>query len=57
MAYHGLKLAAENTEVVLFTKRHLPNILPMLVGEETTQTKAAVKYLGIILGTKLTFSA
>ena len=56
MTDHGLKLAADKTEIVLITKRHLLNILPRQVGEETEQKKAAKKYLGILLDSKLKFS-
>ena len=55
MTDHGLKLAADKTEIVLIIKRHIPKILPLQVGEETVHTKAAIKYLGILLDTKLTF--
>ena len=54
MTNHALKLAAEKNKLCYL---QTPNILPMQVGEETAQVKAAVKYLQITLDTKLIFWA
>lgn len=55
MTDHGLSLAVNKTEIVVLTKRRIDTILPMMVGEETVQTKPAAKYLGVMIDTKLTF--
>lgn len=52
---HGLSLAKEKTEIVLLTRRRIPTIVEMRVGEETVLTKKAVKYLGLHIDTKLTY--
>lgn len=54
-ADRGLKLAAEKREIVLLTNRHLSNILPIHIGEETVQSKGAIKNLGMMLDARLVF--
>ncbi|XP_015437623.1 PREDICTED: uncharacterized protein LOC107192801 [Dufourea novaeangliae] len=55
MDAHGLKLAVAKTGIVLLTKRRIDTVRPMQVGDVTVQIKAAVKYLRVMLDTKLTF--
>lgn len=55
MEEHGLSLAVEKTEIVLLTRRQIPTIVVVRVGDETIATKEAVKYLGLRLDTKLSF--
>ena len=55
MSNHGLQLAMAKTEIVMLTKRRIPTMITMAVGEETIATKSAVKYLGILLDRKLSF--
>lgn len=55
MEEHGLKLAAAKTEIVLFTRKHIETIIPIRIGEDRVETKNNLKYLGVLLDTKLTF--
>ena len=55
MAERGLELALTKTEIVLLTKKRIPRLFPVEVGEITAGTKAAIRYLGVKLDTKLTF--
>lgn len=55
MATHGLSLALSKTEVVILTKKRIPTIIPVRVGEVTVESKSAAKYLGVIVDTKMTF--
>ena len=55
MDEHGLTLATSKTEVVLFTRKRIPTIIPIQVGGTEVWTKPAAKYLGIMLDTKITF--
>lgn len=43
-AAHWLTLALNNTEVVI-TKKRIPTILPLRVGNATIETKAAANFL------------
>ena len=52
---HRLELAMAKTEVVLLTKNRIPHLFSVQVGHVTAHTKAAVKYLGVMLDTRLTF--
>lgn len=54
---HGLSLASEKTELIFLTKRHIPLEIEMRVNENRIKTQRAVKYLGIKLDSRLTFSA
>lgn len=56
MAEHGLSLALSKTEVIVLTKKRIPTLLPIRVGSEIVQTKAAIKYLGIMIDRKLSFA-
>uniref|UniRef100_A0A0K8SB34 Reverse transcriptase domain-containing protein n=1 Tax=Lygus hesperus TaxID=30085 RepID=A0A0K8SB34_LYGHE len=49
MDEHGLTLATSKTEVVLFTRKRIPTIIPIQVGGTEVWTKPAAKYLGIML--------
>ncbi|XP_046753083.1 uncharacterized protein LOC124416204 [Diprion similis] len=55
MTDHGLQLATEKTELVLFTRRRIPTTLRMTVGTDKIETRGEVKYLGVTLDTKMTF--
>ena len=55
MSERGLELALTKTEIVLLTKKRIPCLFPVQVGEVTAGTKAAIRYLGVMLDTKLTF--
>ena len=57
MEDHGLKLATAKTEIVLFTRKHIETIIPICIGEDRIETKEHLKYLGVLLDTKLTFKA
>ena len=46
MAMHGVSLALNKTEVVILTKKRIPTILPLLVGDVIIETKPVAKYLG-----------
>lgn len=54
---HGLQLAIQKTEVLLLTKKQIPLEIGMRIDDETITTKTSVKYLGIRLDSKLTFSS
>ena len=51
----GLELAMAKTEIVLLTQKWIPRFFSVHVGDVTAHTKGAVKYLGVMLDTKLTF--
>lgn len=55
MEDHGLALALAKTEIVILTKKRIPTAVPMAVGEEHVETKAAAEYLGILIDSKLTY--
>ena len=57
MEDHGLQLAAAKTEIVLFTRKHIETIIPICIGEDRILAKENLKYLGVLLDTKLTFMA
>ena len=54
---HGLSVNPDKTEMVLFTrKRTLPGLIPIVFfGKELERTNK-VKYLGVVLDSKLTWS-
>lgn len=54
---HGLKLAAEKTELILLTRKHIPLEVDMRVHSETIKTSRVLKYLGVRLDNKLTYWA
>lgn len=56
MAAHGLSLALSKTEIAILTKKRINTEIPMWVSEEVIQTKASVKYLGIAIDSKTSFS-
>lgn len=53
---HGLDLAIPKSELLLLTRRRIDTIVPMSLGEFEITTKDAIRHLGIILDTKLTYS-
>ena len=55
MQDHGLELAIAKTEILLLTKKWIPRLFSVQVGNVTAHAKAAVKYLGVMLDTRLTF--
>ena len=48
-------MAVQKTEIVVLTTSKMDMIVPIQEGNETIQTKAAVRHLGIMLDTKLTY--
>lgn len=52
----GLDLAMHKTELLLITGRRIPLHVDMSIGNEVIRTKSSVKYLGIRLDPRLTFS-
>ncbi|KRK05561.1 uncharacterized protein Dyak_GE27431 [Drosophila yakuba] len=54
---HDLKLADEKTELLLVTRRRIPLEIDMRVGENVIRTRKDIKYLGVRLDSKLTFSS
>ena len=56
MKEHGLSLAAAKTEIVMFTRKQIDTVIPIRIDEDTVlETKRFLKYLGIILDTKLNY--
>ncbi|OXU19942.1 hypothetical protein TSAR_016013 [Trichomalopsis sarcophagae] len=55
MGDHGLELADAKTEIALLTKKRISNIQEWKIGDTTVHSRAAIKYLGMTLDTKLTF--
>ncbi|KAF6210112.1 hypothetical protein GE061_015868 [Apolygus lucorum] len=55
MEEHSLALATSKTEVVIFTRKPIPTIIPMRIGNTEITTKPAARYLGVMLDTKITF--
>ena len=55
MLERGLELAITKIEIVLLTKKRIPRLFSIQVSEVTAGTKAAIRYLGMMLDTKLTF--
>lgn len=54
---HGLRLAAEKTEVILLTKQHIPLEIEFQTTEITLTTSTVVKYLGVRIDSRLSFWA
>lgn len=57
LSAHGLQLATQKTELLLLTRRHIPTEVEMHIDNEKIVTQKFIKYLGIRLDTKLTYSA
>ena len=55
MGEHGLELATQKTELVLISGKRIPRIITMQVGTEMIETRKAVKHLGIMIDSKLTY--
>jgi len=56
MRDHGLSLALGKTEIVVLTKKRIPKIFPIRVGNLEVETKPAAKYLGVMIDCKMSFS-
>lgn len=54
---HGLQLATHKTEIVLLTRRHIPREIDIRIQDGTIKTQQSIKYLGVRLDSKLTYSA
>ena len=55
MAAHELSLAYNKTEILILTKKTLPTILPLRAWDVTVETKPVVRYLRVLIGTKMSF--
>lgn len=55
MGDHGLELVEAKTEVVILSKNRILGQQLLMFGDALVQTKATVKYLGMVLDIKLTF--
>lgn len=55
MESKSLTLALQKTEIVLLTTRRIDGGITMNVGDQPIATSHAVRYLGVMLDTKLTF--
>ena len=55
MQSHGLELAMQKAELTLITGKRIPKVITMQVAKEEIKTKMALKHLGIMMDTKLTF--
>lgn len=44
------------TEILVLTKRRIQRIIPMRFGDLEIETKPAVKYLGVMINSKMSFS-
>ena len=55
MAAHGLSLAISKTEIVVLTKKRIPTVFPVQIGDVQLETKPAAKYLGVMIDNKLSF--
>ena len=53
---NGLGLAMLKTELLPITARHIPLYVDMRIGNEVISTKSSVRYLGIRLDSRLTYS-
>lgn len=53
----GLQLAAEKTELVMLTKRHIPLEINMQVSDQVIRTTRTLNYLGVRLDPRMTFWA
>jgi len=54
---HGLKLAAEKTELLLLTRSHIPLEVPLQVCGHAKSTQRSAKYLGLQLDSRLNYWA
>ncbi|XP_073831444.1 uncharacterized protein [Musca autumnalis] len=53
---HGLQLALQKTELLLLIRRHIPTEIELNVDDIRIPTKQSVKYLGMRLDSKLTYT-
>ena len=56
MDARGLSIAPEKTGVVILTKRRIPRIRTISVGDALIESKPCVKYLGVLLDSRMSFS-
>ena len=55
MLSHGLTLAIRKTDFIVLTKKRIPTIIAVCVGDEVVELKPAAKYLGVMIDSKLSF--
>lgn len=55
MFEHGLSLAAEKTELIVLTRKHIPIEIPIHIVDNTLQSRKTIKYLGLHLDSKLSY--
>jgi len=55
MGTHGLELAVEKTEVIVFTKRRVHNRITVTCDGVTVTSSPSLKYLGMTVDTKMGF--
>ncbi len=53
MNEHSLSLAEAKTQIVVFTRKRIQTSVTLRIGETDIQTASSVKYLGVILDTKV----
>lgn len=52
---HALSLAVHKTEMVLLTTKRVERCIPMYVGDQTIETARSLRYLGVMMDSKLCF--
>lgn len=55
MTAHGLELAAEKSECIVFTRKKVRNEITVQCGDHSIQSSPSIKYLGVKLDKKLGF--
>lgn len=55
MESHGLELALQKTEILIMTNKRIDLDVYLQVGDENIKSKQAIKELGILIDSKLTF--
>ena len=56
MRRRGLQLATQKTELLYLTRRRIDTTIPMMVGTSELRPGGSLKYLGVTLDTRMTFS-
>lgn len=56
MVDHGLQLAADKTEAIVFTNKRVRNEIKVRCAGYTVESQPSIKYLGVLLDKKLTFT-